>query len=150
MLPPRWFSFLPRSFYSALNHCRAPILFSVCEAFCISVLRLLLRSLSYFFHLPFQEPSLFPICHRLPYNVSPFRISFILLIFTLFTYSSPDPSFLLLLVKTAFLHGGRSGKAGWIIFLTVKTHECSDQYLRNPAEESLHDSFHIYKICNSS
>jgi len=116
MLPPRWFSFLPRSFYSALNHCRAPILFSVCEAFCISVLRLLLRSLSYFFHLPFQEPSLFPICHCLPYNISPFRISFILLIFTLFTYSSPDPSFLLLLVKTAFLHGGRSGKAGWIIF----------------------------------
>lgn len=77
-----------------------------------------------------------------------------LLISMPFTYSSPDPSFLLLLVKTAFLHPSWGKKwEGWVFcyyFFLVKTQECSNRYFRNTAEETLHDPFHIFKICNSS
>lgn len=106
------------------------ILFSVCKALYILVFHCLLRSLSYFFSFFFSiNFFFFLICHHLQYNTFPFRISFILLIFTPFTYSSPDPSFLLLLVKTVFLPPSWGKKwEGWVDFFAMETHECSNPY----------------------
>lgn len=81
---------------------------------------------SFFFSINFF---FFLICHHLQYNTFPFRISFILLIFMPFTYSSPDPSFLLLLVKTVFLPPSWGKKwEGWVDFFAMETHECPNPY----------------------
>lgn len=116
MLHPRWFSFLPHSFYSALNHCRTPILFSVCEAFCISALHLLLRSLSYFFIFLFKNLLFSP-------SATIFRIIFLPLGFLLFFSSvrfsltlpqTPHSCFLLSELRSFM--GEAGGRLGVLFF----------------------------------
>lgn len=116
MLHPRWFSFLPHSFYSALNHCRTPILFSVCEAFCISALHLLLRSLSYFFIFLFKNLLFSP-------SATIFRIILLPLGFLLFFSSvrfsltlPQTPHSCFLLSKLRSFMGEAGGRLGVLFF----------------------------------
>lgn len=119
MAHPRGVSFLSHFFYSALNLWRAalfppPILFSVCKALYILVLRRLLRSLSYFFIFLFKKllssPSatIFTII-RLPLG---FLLSFSSLCLSLTLPQTLHSCFCLSKLHFFILHGGRSGKVG--------------------------------------
>lgn len=156
MVHPRWAAFLPHFFYSAPNLWRAallpPILFSVCKALYILVLRRLLRSLSYFFIFLFKKLLFSPSATIFSIILLPlgFLLFFSSLCLSLTLPQTLHSCFCLSKLHFFILHGGRSGKVGCFVFLLVKTQERSNRYLRSTAEETLHDPFHIFKICNSS
>lgn len=133
MLHPSWFAFLPHVFYPALSLQRAllsAILFLFVKLHTFNFFHHLLRSLSFYFS-SFQDTSFFPICHYLQYNTYPDRISFVLIILCLSLILPQTLHSCFCLSKLCFflLHGGRSGKAGWIFLLWTNTQECSSQYL---------------------